>query len=105
MTSLAGTTSIDRPLTECRASSRLQFRRLADQQNAHPKFARRQDRAFDLGPRGVVASHGVHSDGDHCSLLAGQPARTREATMYESSHGTLSRNGQPAEVFITSRPL
>ena len=65
ITSVAGTISIGRPRCECRASSCLTRPRAADQQDAHAKLARRQHRAFDFGPGRMVASHGIHSDGDH----------------------------------------
>jgi hypothetical protein len=86
----------------------LNFGRLADQQNAHAKLARGQHRAFDFGPWGVVASHGIHSDGNHVRFACGLvPARTREALDSTSFHGTASQAIKPcyAEVSITSRPL
>ncbi len=78
ITSLAGTTSIDRPLHRVPGQLALDFRGLAHQQNAHPQFAGRQYRTFDLGPRGVVASHGVHSDGDHLRAASAAGSVSRD---------------------------
>ena len=37
----------------------------ADEQHANPQLARGENRTFDFGTRGVVASHGIKSYGNH----------------------------------------
>ena len=94
ITSVAFTTSIGRSRCLWRFNSCRTRTLKAHKKHADPQLARGEDRTFDFSTRGVVASHGIKSYGNHPG----------------TSGYRLSKSGEENQAFlafvsITSRPL
>ena len=74
----------------------------AYQQNSNTEFTGRQHRSLHLGARSKVATHSIHSDGNH---LRAAPGVVSVPQISPDRQSALVKAAIQAEVSITSRPL